>query len=62
MINLGTFIICCALCLFVGMAIRDQKEQNRYQKTIEDLWTFYHENTRSLVDYIEKLNQKKDGE
>lgn len=62
MINLGTFILCCALCLFVGILIRDQKEQNRYHKSIEDLRTFYHENTKSLVAYIEKLNQKKDGE
>lgn len=62
MINLGTFIICCALCLFAGMAITDQKEQNRYLKHIEDMRTFYYENTRSLVAYIEKLNKEKGGE
>jgi hypothetical protein len=44
------------------MAIGDQKEQNRYQELVKNLEKFYHENTSSLVAYIEKINGKKGGE
>ena len=62
MINLGTFIVCCALCLFMGLFIGEQIEYNREKSALEDLKKFYHENTKSLVAYIEKMNEKKGGE
>jgi hypothetical protein len=62
MINLGTFIICCALCLFAGILLGENTEHNRFKNQMEDLKNFYHENTNSLVKYIEKINGKKGGE
>lgn len=61
MINLGTVIVCCALCLFAGVLIGENTEHNRFKNQMEDLKKFYHENTNSLVEYIEKINGKKGG-
>lgn len=62
MISLGSFILCCALCLFVGIFIGEATEHNRFKDSMEDLKNFYHENTKSLVEYIRKINDKKGDE
>lgn len=62
MISLGSFILCCTLSFFVGILIGEATEHNRFKDSMEDLKNFYHENTRSLVAYIEKMNGKKGGE
>lgn len=61
MINLGTFIICCVLSMLIGVMIGEQTEFKRSKEALEDLKNFYHENTKSLVAYIEKMNEKKGG-
>ena len=62
MINLGTFIMCCVLSMFIGMLIGEQTEHKQFKDSMEDLKNFYHENTKSLVAYIEKMNEKKGSE
>ena len=62
MINLGTFFLCCALCLLAGIFFGGNAEHNRFKKEMEDLKDFYHKNTNSLVNYIEKISGKKGGE
>lgn len=61
MINLGTFILCCALTFFAGILIGESKRHNGELKELNELKSFYHENTKSLVDYISKINEKKKG-
>lgn len=62
MISLGTFIICCVLSMLIGELIGEQTEFKRSKDALEDLKNFYHENTKSLMAYIEKINNKKGGE
>ena len=61
MINLGTFILCCVLSFFMGILIGESKRHNGELKELDELKNFYHENTKSLVAYIEKMNEKKGG-
>lgn len=61
MINSGTFIICCVLIFFMGILIGESKRHNGELKELDELKKFYHENTKSLVAYIEKMNDKKGG-
>ena len=57
MFNLGTLILSCVLCAFVGYSIGEEIGYKRYQKQTKEIKDYYLESTRKLVDYI--ANEKK---